>query len=305
MIIRVFDLETTGFNATDEVVEIGVVDVIHASNGSAIDSSASALVRPTNPIPPQASAIHHITDDDVADAFPWCDLSPHFFDAYGDGNVDLFCAHFAKFDGTFATDEVRGGRPLICTYKAALRVWPNAPGHSNQTLRYWLGLAKSGFGPPHRALPDAFVTALILGRLLEVVTIEQMIEWSSEPALYPTITFGKHEGKAWPEIPLDYLEWMLRQESMDGDALWNAGREIGRRQQVARQEFVEKARVEISEINTVDDLRVWFASGLDHRSRIGVVDGVPEFEALVAACVARKAEIEPQTQSVPEGDIRA
>src|SRR5262245_25865334 len=30
--------------------------------------------------------------------------------------------------------------PWLCTYKSALRAWPDAPRHSNSVLRYWLGI---------------------------------------------------------------------------------------------------------------------------------------------------------------------
>ena len=58
---RIVDLETTGTTPNDAVVEIGAVDLI----GREIIPIGSDLVRPPVPIPPQASAIHQITDEDV------------------------------------------------------------------------------------------------------------------------------------------------------------------------------------------------------------------------------------------------
>ena len=43
-------------------------------------------------------------------------------------------AHNADFETKFFEPML----PVICTYKAALRVWPDAPSHSNGALRYWL-----------------------------------------------------------------------------------------------------------------------------------------------------------------------
>ena len=89
------------------------------------------------------------------------------------------------------------GRPAICTYKAALRLWPEAPGHGNQVLRYWLrpkDLDPVIASPPHRALPDAYVTAFILRELLELATVEELIAWTGEPALLPRVTFGQYRG---------------------------------------------------------------------------------------------------------------
>jgi len=59
-----FDLETTGINIThDRIVEISFLK-IHP-NGK--EEVKSRRINPEMPIPPQATAIHGITDDDVKD----------------------------------------------------------------------------------------------------------------------------------------------------------------------------------------------------------------------------------------------
>lgn len=58
------DTETTGLSQTDEIVEIGIVD----DNGETV---FEALVRPSQPIPAEASRVHHITDEMVRTARPW------------------------------------------------------------------------------------------------------------------------------------------------------------------------------------------------------------------------------------------
>ena len=57
----VLDTETTGLSATDEIVQIGIVD----SDGRTV---LNQLVKPTIPIPSGASAIHGVYDRDVAGA---------------------------------------------------------------------------------------------------------------------------------------------------------------------------------------------------------------------------------------------
>ena len=58
-----FDLETTGTNIqTDRIVEISLVKLM--PNGSF--TSKTRRINPEMPIPAEASAIHHITDEDVA-----------------------------------------------------------------------------------------------------------------------------------------------------------------------------------------------------------------------------------------------
>lgn len=57
----VLDTETTGLSATDEILQIGIVD----SDGAAV---LNQLIKPTIPIPAAASAIHGFYDRDVASA---------------------------------------------------------------------------------------------------------------------------------------------------------------------------------------------------------------------------------------------
>ena len=59
-----FDLETTGTNiATDRIVEISVVKVM--PDGEEI--TRTRRINPEMPIPAEATAVHHITDEDVKD----------------------------------------------------------------------------------------------------------------------------------------------------------------------------------------------------------------------------------------------
>ena len=60
-----FDLETTGTNiVSDRIVEISYLKV--SPNGE--EESKTRLINPEMPIPPQATAIHGISDEDVKDA---------------------------------------------------------------------------------------------------------------------------------------------------------------------------------------------------------------------------------------------
>lgn len=63
------DTETTGLGRLDEIVEISILD----SEG---DVLLDQLVRPTKPIPPDALAIHKITDEMVKDAPTWIQVWP-------------------------------------------------------------------------------------------------------------------------------------------------------------------------------------------------------------------------------------
>lgn len=228
MRIRICDLETSGIEPTDHVVEIAAWDLIPEQMPVGPLFVGESYVKPPVPIPPATSAIHHITDEDVQNAAPWAEVYPQFVD----DTVDAYCAHNSRFDGQWLTPGVLNGKPLIDTYRAALRIWPEAPGHSNGTLRYWLkpeGLDRKIAFLAHRARADAYVTAHILNVILRQpgVDLAGLILCSSKPALLPRINFGKHKGKAWKDIPPDYINWMIRQPDMGEDVLFSARHHLG------------------------------------------------------------------------------
>jgi exodeoxyribonuclease X len=225
-IIRVIDFETTGTEPAEgaEVCEVGVCDVI--LNAREVKPPHSWLCS-VDQMPPQVRAVHHISLAECAD----CD--PFNADDMVYENLAALAAHNAEFETKFFTPTL----PVICTYKAALRVWPDAPSHSNGALRYWLedaGKIKPHHEltqPAHRAGPDAYVTAHILLALFDAgATGREMIAWTKEPRLLPTCPIGKFRGQPWSEVEAGFLGWMLRQPTMEADLKWNAEREIARRQ---------------------------------------------------------------------------
>jgi exodeoxyribonuclease X len=187
----------------------------------------SVLINPGIPIPPELSAIHHIIDEDVAGQPSWDFVLPDFIDDEED-EIVAYAAHNAKFEQQWFTPAILK-KPIICTYRSALRVWTNAPSYSNQVLRYWLKLDcdRKIARDVHRAGPDAYVTAHLLRELLKHATAEQLIEWSGQPALLPRVNFGKHKGKAWKDVPPYYINWMIRQPDMNEDVLFSARHHLG------------------------------------------------------------------------------
>lgn len=209
----VLDTETTGTDPeVDAVVELGgtIVNV----DAMSITGSFGRLVNPGRPIPPEAMGIHHIMDHEVVNA----PLLKSVIDELRPLAPFVPVAHSAHFDSQFLP--VFKNR-WVCTYRCARHVWPDAPGFSNQTLRYWLPGVNdecSMFAmPPHRAKPDSWVTAHILLRLLREKTIEELVRLTDEPILLKKVTFGKHRGEEWSKVPLDYLSWVKRQPDMDAD----------------------------------------------------------------------------------------
>lgn len=217
-VIRVIDLELTGFDPPASVCDVGWIDLVDAPPqpaDEAMDWAFGALhgvlTNPGHPIPPETSAIHHIVDADVADATPW-EAAAQFLARCAPPTI--YAAHNARSEQKWITTEITGGRPWICTYKCALRLWPEAPAYSNQALRYWRSLKVDPAiaNGAHRAGPDAYVTAHLLRDMLMQpgVTVEQLIQWSSEPALLTKCNMGSWRGRRWAEVDEpSFFRWIL------------------------------------------------------------------------------------------------
>ena len=230
-IVRVIDLETTG-NAPPQhgVVEIGWQDVALGGDGrwELSGEGGSVLVNPGRPIPPVTMAVHHIRDEDVADARWWHDVARPILDPWP-RRVAL-AAHRASFEEQFCTPALTHGQSWICTWKCALRLWPDSPGFSNQMLRYWrrpAGLEHERGLPAHRAFPDAYVTAFHVRDQLNQASVEQLVQWSSEPGLLPRVRYGPDRGKDWREIDNEVLAGFLTDR--DPDIRFTAETELARR----------------------------------------------------------------------------
>jgi len=230
-IIRVVDLETTG-NAppAHAVCEVGWQDVVLGDNGrwELQGEGGHLLVNPGRPIPPITQAVHHITDEDVADAPWWHDVARRVLDPYPKRLA--LAAHRADFEQRYCTPSFTGGADWICTWKCALRLWPDSPAFSNQVLRYWrkpAGLDRERGLPVHRAFPDAYVTAHHLRDQLNEASLAQLIEWSRLPGLLPRVRYGPDRGKEWREIDDDSLAGFLADR--DEDVRYTAETELARR----------------------------------------------------------------------------
>jgi len=116
------------------------------------------------------------------------------------------------------------------------RLWPEAPSHSNQALRYWrrpIGLDRAVAPSGHRAYQDAYVTAFLLRDLLSLASLEDLIEWSSEPALQVRCHIGKWRGTPWSEVDDGFLHWILGKD-FDEDVVFTVKHELDRREKELR-----------------------------------------------------------------------
>lgn len=152
------DFETTGlYPHTDEIIEIGAARF----KGGLETDSFSSLIRPGQPIPPAATAVHGIDDAMVADARSLKEVLPQLLEFLSDS---VLLAHNVNFDLSFLKAAcTRYALPMpkgigIDSCSFAREVLKGEKGYSLQKLAAAYGLSD---GRPHRALDDARTCAAL------------------------------------------------------------------------------------------------------------------------------------------------
>ncbi len=239
-----FDTETTGNTEKDYLCQIAY------KTG---EETFTGLYKPPVKIPPEASAVHHISNKMIADKISFSESpdSKKIKELFEDKD-SVVVAHNAPFDLMIIKKENILPTNFICTLRVARYLDPEAKiGKYNlQFLRYYLDLEVEATA--HDALGDVLVLEKLYERLnkkiieelvlngaegenIEDQAIEKMVEVSSHPSLLKFINFGKHNGKEIAEIArIDpgYLEWLLKQkeesDQIDEDWIYTLKHHLGK-----------------------------------------------------------------------------
>lgn len=222
MKLIVLDTETSDLDPAQgaTILELAWMVIEYVGDKWKPTSAYETYIQYSGPISPHAQAQHHIRPD--------C-LSPSRAITRSDAVYRLLqvlepdsfvVAHNVEFDSKFLP-EVKNH--WICTYRSAKKIWPNAPGYSNQVLRYWLNIIPDlslastvKQRAPHQAMYDVATTTGILLRMLVNYSPAELYEFN-KPMLLETIGFGKHKGVSFKDIPRDYLAWLRTQPRLDED----------------------------------------------------------------------------------------
>lgn len=236
MKIAVIDTETTGAEETDQVVEVAAVHLLFDSDGDLVRHKCwSSLFKPSVPVSAIGRASHHISDAALRRAPTIAKSLPLPIEG------DYVAFHNAAFDLQMLA---QSGVPreqipekVICTWRCSMHLWPDAPRHSNQVLRYHKNVVQIAASklPPHRALPDALVTASNLVAMLREKSADELVEMTSLPVLLHTVRFGKYRGQLWETLDEGYLHWILS-KSFGEDEKYTAQHWISKRREEKCQE---------------------------------------------------------------------
>ncbi len=223
-----FDLETTGVDVgRDRIVQIGLIRIEPDGGRSSFES----LVNPRIPIPPGATAVHGITDADVADQPTFADLLPQVTSFFAE--ADLAGFNSIRFDLPLLQEELRragsqldlGGR----RHFDAMRIFHYMEKRDlAAAMQFYCGRELTD---AHSALADAGATLEVLDAQLaryqdlprdpaelhrfcnpdegRWVDSTRKFYWSDQGEVL--FAFGKHRGRPLAEIARsrpDYLDWI-------------------------------------------------------------------------------------------------
>lgn len=230
----ILDVETTGLNPdTDRIVELGAVKLKTDRTVTAYN----ARFNPGIPINPDATAVHGITDADVATERPFSEAARMLHASLSD--VDLAGYNIRRFDT----------RILQAEFSRAGLTW--VPGLVVDLYAIWcqrerrdLAGAIKRFAPAfvgaaggHSAVGDVLgVAAALEGALGEFwpdsgrvdgfgrPTVKELGEAGRDPDWLdadgkviqrngvPTMNIGKHVGVAVADLPWNYVDWLIRSD---------------------------------------------------------------------------------------------
>lgn len=206
-----YDTETTGIRAeSDRIIEIAAYDPVRGK-------TLERLINPGMPIPKEASAIHHITDDMVQTAPPFHVIAAEFIE-FCEGEVVLIAHNNDSFDYHFLKQEFQRSQlefptwRFIDTLKWARRYRKDLPRHTLQFLREMYGIAANN---AHRALDDVVVLHQVFTHLIDDLSMEQVLELLHKQRSITHMPFGKHQGMPLQELPSSYITWLAGSGAFD------------------------------------------------------------------------------------------
>jgi DNA polymerase-3 subunit epsilon len=229
--IAFFDLETTGIDiANDRIVEISILKI----DISGKEEWLTSRINPGIPIPPAATAIHGISDADVADAPSFNMMASSFANFIGDSDIAGYNA--LRFDVPLLAEEfLRAGVDFDFKNRKYIDVQVIFHKKEQRTLvaAYQFYCDKQ-LNDAHSAKADTQATYEVLKAQLDTYgdlenDIDKLAEFSDSSGRSvdflgrivlntkgeETINFGKYKGKTIAEITqIDkgYLEWILRSD---------------------------------------------------------------------------------------------
>lgn len=237
--IVVLDTETTGVDDSADIIEFSSSFPMGSNEVLGGISNYTVRFKPLTPCPPEASAIHFITNEDLEECGSYADsielinelmMTRRFFVAHNASFDRLKMIENHKRHNSPLPDELQDEDAWICTLRFAKKMFSEDMDYKNFTLSYlWFKyeLYKECEGKiqPHSAEDDVFMCYKVLEKLLALAVESgiidpsydigsQIVEYCNRPTEFTVMPFGKHKGMPMNELPLNYMEWMVEKSDI-------------------------------------------------------------------------------------------
>lgn len=223
-----FDLETTGTNIThDRIVELSYIKVYPDGH----EEERSRRLNPEMHIPEEATAVHHITDEDVKDAPTFRQVAKALHEIFKDCDIAGYNSN--RFDVPLLIEEFgRAGLPFDVAGRKFVDVQNIFHKMEQRTLvaayKFYCGKDLSN---AHSATADTRATyEVLMGQLDRYGEIQNDVDFLSKFSTIgrnldlagrvvlndkdePVFNFGKHKGKLVAEVfrrEPSFYDWMMQ-----------------------------------------------------------------------------------------------
>lgn len=223
-----FDLETTGTNITaDRIVELSYIKIYPDGH----EEEKSRRLNPEMHIPEEATAVHHITDEDVRSAPTFRQVSKALFEIFSDSDIAGFNSN--KFDVPLLIEEfARAGIAFDTQGRRFIDVQAIFHKMEQRTLvaayKFYCG---KNLNDAHSAQADTRATYEVLQSQLDRYSelkndVDALAEFSNVNRSVDLASrfvrndkneiifnFGKHRGKKVVEVLLrepSFYDWMMQ-----------------------------------------------------------------------------------------------
>lgn len=221
------DCESTGLDAEkDRVIEVGIARFTF----DRILQSFESLINPECEIPQVSQDIHKISLEmlqgkpKIAEVLPQIlkIINGHILVGHGIGfDIALLAAEAKRHQIPCQIETLR----FIDTLRMA-RLYGESPVNSLEQLRKHFNIQPEG---AHRAMNDVLVNIEVFKYLSKSYqTTEQLLETLKKPIKLKAMPLGKHKGRKFDEIPIEYLLWAERKD-FDQDLLFSIRSELRNR----------------------------------------------------------------------------
>lgn len=225
------DCETTGLEPrNDRIIEIAVCKFTFDE----ILESYETLINPKQVIPESSIKIHNITEDMVADKPTIEKILPIILKMTRE---HIIIGHGIELDILFICEEAKRNQvpcsleknTSINTLRMA-RLYGESPVNSLERLRQHFNIAEEG---AHRAMSDVIVNIEVFKYLSEKFkTTQELLQRLEKPIQLKTMPFGKHKGRFFSEIPIEYLQWLAsKNKDFDQDLIYSVRLELKKRKE--------------------------------------------------------------------------